>query len=173
MHKANYRFIKRFAWTLRETIFLIISWLFLFLFTLFRMGGGIFSPVTSTNVRISLQNFLTFSLIYKDSRKVKINRNYASKCNLYLYFLIQQNLLIFGEKMLMSAELKECVTWFIYFLDLLWVRYNCAKFHHCRICVTDSKEGAFLSPTREQPQKTPSWIGLKRHLEWIMQSEYN
>ena len=27
--------------------------------------------------------------------------------------------------MLMSAELKVCVTWFIYFLDLLWVRYNC------------------------------------------------
>ena len=21
--------------------------------------------------------------------------------------------------------------WFIYFLDLLWVRYKCAKFHHC------------------------------------------
>ena len=27
--------------------------------------------------------------------------------------------------MLMSAELNGCVTWFIYFLDLLWVRYNC------------------------------------------------
>ena len=38
--------------------------------------------------------------------------------------------------MLMSAELKGCVTRLIYFLDLLWVRYNCAKFHHCRICVT-------------------------------------
>ena len=47
--------------------------------------------------------------------------------------------------MLMSAELKGCVTWFIYFLDLLWVRYNCAKFHRCRICVTDFKErGGFL-----------------------------
>ena len=34
--------------------------------------------------------------------------------------------------MLMSAELKGCVTWFICFLDLLWVRYNCAKFHQCR-----------------------------------------
>ena len=28
------------------------------------------------------------------------------KCNLYLYFLIKQNLLISGEKILMSAELK-------------------------------------------------------------------
>ena len=44
--------------------------------------------------------------------------------------------------MLISAELKECVTWFIYFVDLLKVRYNCAKFHHCMICVTDLKEGA-------------------------------
>ena len=26
--------------------------------------------------------------IYKDSRKIKINRNYVSKYNLYLYFLI-------------------------------------------------------------------------------------
>ena len=26
--------------------------------------------------------------IYKDSKKVKINRNYVSKYNLYLYFLI-------------------------------------------------------------------------------------
>ena len=37
--------------------------------------------------------------------------------------------------MLMSAELKGCVTRFIYFLDLFYVRYKCAKFHHCRQCV--------------------------------------
>ena len=35
-------------------------------------------------------------------------------------------------------------TWFIYFLDLFQVGYNCAKFHHCRICVTDLREGGFL-----------------------------
>ena len=29
-----------------------------------------------------------FITIFKDSRKVKMNRNYVSKCNLYLYFLI-------------------------------------------------------------------------------------
>ena len=109
--------------------------------------------------------FLTmfFITIYKDSRKVKINRNYVSKYSLYLYFLIWQNLLISGEKMLISAELKECVTWFIYFLDLYWVRYNCAKFHNCRICVTDFREGAFLPPPpiRERPRKSPSWVGLR------------
>ena len=64
--------------------------------------------------------------------------------------------------MLMSAEIKGCVTWFIYFLDLLWVRYNCAKLYHCRICEKDFREGGpFCPPIREQPWKSPSWIGLK------------
>ena len=29
----------------------------------------------------------------------------------------------------------------LYFLDLLWVRYNCAKCHHCRICKAYFREG--------------------------------
>ena len=70
-------------------------------------------------------------------------------------------LLIFIEKMLMSAELKRCVTWFIYFLDFLKVKHNCTKFHHCRIWATDFREVDFLLPLiREQPRKGPSWIGL-------------
>ena len=44
------------------------------------------------------------------------------------------------KKILMSAELKGCVTWFIYFLDFIWVRYKCAKFHHCRTCIKDFRE---------------------------------
>ena len=66
------------------------------------------------------------------------------------------------KKMLMSAELMGCVTCFIYFLDPLLVRwYNCANFHHFRICMTDFKEGGWLfSPIREQLWKGPSWIGL-------------
>ena len=47
--------------------------------------------------------------IIKDSGKVKRIRNSVSKSNLYLYFLMQQNLPISSEKMLMSAELKGCV----------------------------------------------------------------
>ena len=53
--------------------------------------------------------------IFKDSKKVKMFRNYVPKCNRYLYFLIWQNLLISIEKALMSVELKGWVTWFIYF----------------------------------------------------------
>ena len=86
--------------------------------------------------------------IIKDSRKVKRFRNYLSKSNIYLHFWMWQNFLISGEKMLISAELKECVTWFIYFLDLPYVRYNYAKFHHCRICVTDFRE---VGPKKPPP----------------------
>ena len=62
-----------------------------------------------------------------------------------------QNLLISNEKMLTSAELKEFihlykVTRFIHFLDVPLVRYNYAKFHHCRICVADFKEGGPKNP---------------------------
>ena len=68
----------------------------------------------------------------------------------------------FRRKTLMSAELKGCVTLFMYFLDLLQVRYNCVKFHQCRICVTDFREGGLFWPhaIREHPQKGPR-IGLK------------
>ena len=50
---------------------------------------------------------------FKDSKKVKRIRNYVLKCNLYLYFFIWQKLLICSEKMLISAELKACVTLFM------------------------------------------------------------
>ena len=64
-------------------------------------------------------------------------------------------MLISSVKMLISAELKGCVTWFIHFLDLHYVRYNCAKFHHCRICVADFREGSLFAPTH-------SWTVPKR-----------
>ena len=53
------------------------------------------------------------------------------------------------------------VTWFICFLNLLYVKYNCAKSHHCRICVAYFKSRRdFLTPICEQPRKIPCWIGL-------------
>ena len=67
-------------------------------------------------------------------------------------------MLVLGEKMLMSVELKGCVYMICMFFYLLWV-YNCAKFHNCRICVTDFREGAFLdhpsvsSPENAHPEK--------------------
>ena len=95
--------------------------------------------------------------IFKGSKEVKRIRNYGSKRNLYLYFLMRLNLLISGEKMLMSAELKSCVMWFIYFLDLLQIKYNCAKFRHCRIRVQILGRGDLFAPPRSSvssPERT-------------------
>ena len=104
---------------------------------------------------------------FKGSKRVKRIRNYALKCNLYLYFLIKQRLLISGEKMLILAELKWCIKWFMCCLDLSWVKYNCVKFHQWRICVTDFREGDLFAPSiREQPRKGPSRIGLKLNMRW-------
>ena len=77
----------------------------------------------------------------------------------YALFLDITKIADFRSKMLMSAELKECVTLFMNFLNLLEVRYNCAKFHHCCICVTNFKEGG-LPPNPWAAPKKPSWIGL-------------
>ena len=103
-------------------------------------------------------------IIYKDSGKVKIYWKLCIKIQSISVLLdIAKSA---GEKMLMSVELKGFVTWFIYFLDLPWVRYNCGNFHHCRICVTDFRvEGTFCSPPLppilEQPRKKPIEVSLK------------
>ena len=46
----------------------------------------------------------------------------------------------------------------MYFLDLLWVRYNCAKFHHCRFCVTVFWAGGGLFA----PPPPHSWATPKK-----------
>ena len=46
----------------------------------------------------------------------------------------------------MSAKIRRCVTWFIYFFGTSSGKYNCAKFLHCRICVTDFREGRHFCP---------------------------
>ena len=95
--------------------------------------------------------------IIKDSRKVKRIRNYVSNLYMYkiMYKIMYQSISVFLDiskfadfrwKILMSTGLKGYITWFIYFLDLPSVRYNCAMFHHCRIRVKDFREwGPFWS----------------------------
>ena len=58
-----------------------INLLFPDTFNLRRAGAAIFVGI----IKILIIFFIT---IYQDSRKIKINRNYVSKYNLYLYFLI-------------------------------------------------------------------------------------
>ena len=55
----------------------------------------------------------------------------------------------------MSPELTACVTRFIYFLDLLWFRYNTAKFHHCEIYNADSSSRQRVPlPSAKSPKKS-------------------
>ena len=84
----------------------------------------------------------------KATIKVKRIRNYVLKFHLYMYFTASQKLLI-------SAWFKGCVPWFIYFSNPFKVRYNCSSFHHCRICVTNFRDGAFLSPHPWAAPKMP------------------
>ena len=72
-------------------------------FILEKSGVAIFSDIIKLVTKF-------IKTIFKDSDTVKSIRNYISKRNLLLYFLTYQNLLIFGEKMLMSAEQKGYVT---------------------------------------------------------------
>ena len=78
-------------------------------------------------------------------------------------FLDMAKLTDFWWKMLMSVKIKGSVTLFTYFLDVLYARYNCAKFHRCRICVTDFMEGVFMAPPPHllaAPER-PIWVGLR------------
>ena len=56
-----------------------------------KLGVAIFADIIKIVTRF-------IRTIFNDSNKVKITENYASKYNLYLYFLIKQNLLISDEK---------------------------------------------------------------------------
>ena len=58
---------------------------------------------------------------FKDSRKVKTITKYAIKCNLYLYFLIKQRLLIFGEKLRCQQN-----SWGVSrYLHVFWIIFMC------------------------------------------------
>ena len=57
---------------------------------------------------LSLKCIFSLELFYV-SANVKRIRNYGLKCNIYLHFSIQHRLIISGEKMLISAEIKRCV----------------------------------------------------------------
>ena len=77
--------------------------LFQIIFTLGRPRVAIFANI----IKIVI---MFIKKIFIDLKKVKRTTNDISKYNLYLYFLIWQNLLFSSEKMLMSAELKGYVT---------------------------------------------------------------
>ena len=70
----------------------------------------------------------------------------------------------------MSVKLNGCVTWFINVLNLRYVRYTCAKFHHCRICVTDFREGEQPDPWAAPKRPKLSMINRKNTFQGISSS---
>ena len=55
--------------------------------------------------------------------------------------------------MLTLAELKVCVAWYIYFLDILLIRRDPAKFHHIGYIWQILGRKTFLLPSvLEQPE---------------------
>ena len=66
-------------------------------------------------------------------------------------------------------------------LYIFWIffRYSiivpCAKVHHCRICVTDFREGGTLLPPPPHPWaalKKPIWIGLKHDILYFYSNNF-
>ena len=81
---------------------------------------------------------------YKDSKKYKRFRN-CLKMQSTSVFVNITKVADFHWKNADDSRVQG-VRYVIYiFLDLLSVKYNCAKFHHCRICVTDFRKGVFLA----------------------------
>ena len=81
--------------------------------------------------------------ILRNSNELKRIRNYISKCDLYLYLDIT-NIADFRLKKADVSRTKGVYqVIYIFFGYFFGVRYNSAKFHHCRICVTE----AFLAPS--------------------------
>ena len=95
---------------------------------------------------------------FKDSKKLKIIRNFVLKCNFYLYFLIYQNVVNVGEKRLIFTKLKWCVTWSICFLNPTLVKYNCLVYHVWQLL---GKVSRFAHLICKLPRKEPSWLRLK------------
>ena len=123
------------------------------IFILRRSGVASFADI----IKILTMFIIT---IYKDSRKVTMDRNHVTKYNRYMYFLIKKNLLISGEKILTSAELKRSVTWFIYFWIFFGWDTTVPSFFIVGYVWQILGRGSLFvpppSPIRQQPQKSPS-----------------
>ena len=112
MTTSTIQFESHFVGDVIDINYDLIIFFFQNIFILRRPGEAIFADITKI-----VTSFI--KKIFIDWRKIKRIISFVSKCNLYMYFLILKNLLISGEKKLMSEELRGCVTWFIYFWSFL------------------------------------------------------
>ena len=111
-------------------------------------------------------------------KKVKRIRNYVIQMQSISVFLDMTKVANFWWKMLMPAEVKMCVIWFIFFGSFLEGLGITVPSFITVGCVTDFKKNAFPPPSPpicQQSWKGPSWIGLMLFRSWvkecILQSE--
>ena len=83
--------------------------------------------------------------IFKNSKNFKRIRNYVTKWNLYLYFLISGENILMADVSITQGVCLVIYIFFGFFLGKVFFFRYCAKFHHCRICVTDFNVGPFWS----------------------------
>ena len=83
--------------------------------------------------------------IFKDSKKFKRIRNY-SQSSVFIYFSSCNKICRFLVKkcwcqQISRGVLRDSHDFWIFF------RYNCTKFHHCRLYMTGFKKGEHFCPT--------------------------
>ena len=93
-------------------------------------------------------------------------RNYALNFNLYLDFisvLIQEKFLISRKKCWCQQKSRVVERGYIYIIFWIFFRYNCSKFHRCRICVTDFREENLFGPHPWAAPKRPILNRVKNY----------
>ena len=130
---------------LHDKILLAMSWsavmtswsLFWNIFILRSLGEAYFPDIIKV-ITIFIKK------IFEDSKKVKRIRNYVAKSNISVFSDIANA--DFWQKSPGFSTAQGVFHVIHMFLGVLQVRYFCAKFHHCRICVTDFRERSIFAP---------------------------
>ena len=105
--------------------------------------------------------------IFKNSKKVQRIRNYVSSIKMQSasVFLDIAKFAVFCIKKCWHQQNWRDVS---RDSDIFWIfldKYNCAKFHHFRMCMTGFKEGDLFNPPPPPPPQSLSSLE-KAHPEW-------
>ena len=102
--------------------------------------------------------------IFADSKKLK---ELEIMCQNAIYICISwySKICWFPVKKYWCQQNSRGMSRDLYIFWIFFVYGITAKFHHCKICVRNFREGRIFCtpprPFREQPQKSPSYIGFK------------
>ena len=99
----------------------------------------------STIVDIIKNATMFIKAAFQGSKKIKRTGCIKLQSISVFYYIIKEA--DFRCKNFDVIRTRGCVAWFIYFLNLVLVTYNCGKFHYCKLRVADFWEGVFLPPS--------------------------